>query len=384
MKTLQLNIPIEIQEIIQTLSKQYEVYFVGGCVRDAFLHQPCHDFDATTNATVDEMKEVLADFKIIDTGSKHGTLTIMNHFKTIEITTYRIDQEYLNHRTPSNIAFTLNIHEDLMRRDFTINAIACDFHGNIVDDFNGIADLNQHIIRCVGDPDKRFQEDALRILRAIRFSHCLNFEIEASTKNAIYHQSHLLTYISIERKRDELFKMLCSDSLNILQKLNDYHLLSYYQLSYDETINQNLNSCIADIEYKCASLFTNISQAKKILKYWHCSKKMIDHVTKLIYYHQQVINHSLFDFRKLLYENNFDIEFTKKILQFNHLNLDLFNQMIEKHDYVDKLMLNGKDLLELGYEKKQINCLLKKCHEYCFQHPNNNQKEFLLNYIKKG
>ena len=126
MKRLQLQIPKPIEEIILTLNKHHEVYFVGGCVRDLLLNKEIHDYDCTTSATVEEMKEIFKNFKIIETGIKHGTLTIMNQHQSIEITTYRIEQEYINHRTPSSVTFTRNIHEDLKRRDFTINAIACD------------------------------------------------------------------------------------------------------------------------------------------------------------------------------------------------------------------------------------------------------------------
>ncbi len=153
--TLQLNFPKSIQEIVEKLHEQYEVYYVGGCVRDTLLHKEIHDFDATTNATPDEMKQILSSYKVIETGIKHGTLTIINQSNSIEITTYRTDLKYENHRTPQ-IAFSNDIHEDLKRRDFTINALACDIDGNLIDDHQGLSDLNQHLIRCVGEASIRF------------------------------------------------------------------------------------------------------------------------------------------------------------------------------------------------------------------------------------
>ena len=178
MKTLQLLPPQPIQEVVKKLSEHYETYYVGGCIRDFLLGKEVHDYDAATAASVEEMKEILSEYKIIETGVRHGTLTIINQHHHIEITTFRIEKDYIHHRTPKSVVFTRSLREDLKRRDFTINAFACDPDGNFIDEHHGLDDLNHKIIRCIGDPQKRFHEDALRILRAIRFAYSLGFTIE--------------------------------------------------------------------------------------------------------------------------------------------------------------------------------------------------------------
>ena len=378
MDLIKTVVPIEIQEIVQTLSKKYEVYFVGGCVRDFLLKKKIHDYDCTTSATVDEMKEELKNYKIIETGIKHGTLTIMNNYHTVEITTYRIDKEYIHHRFPSSVEFTRNIEEDLKRRDFTINAIACDLEGNIIDYHHGLSDLKNGIIRCVGNPTIRFNEDALRILRAIRFSCTLDFEIENYTKNAIYESMHLLNQISIERKRDELFKILCTDKpYNILK---EYNLLNLFKLSYHPCIKE-IDQSRNDLEIRLANLFNSSKIAKKYLLEWHCSKKMIEHVSILVE-NKHINKFDAYQIRKFIYK--FGIEMTNKILLINHLDITLFNKIVNNKDYLIKLDINGQDLLELGYKGKEIKDILNTCTEIVFHNMSYNNKNYLINYIKKN
>ncbi len=195
---------------MKTLRREgYEVYLIGGCVRDHLMHVRPHDFDLTTDATPEEMMAVFSDYKVIETGIRHGTLTVIVNSMPIEITTYRVDGAYEDNRHPTSVSFTRNLREDAARRDFTMNAIAMDVDGNLRDSFGGCADIEARLIRAVGDPDVRFEEDALRILRGLRFAAVLGFEIEKTTSAALRRKATLLHSISAERIREEFFKLIC-------------------------------------------------------------------------------------------------------------------------------------------------------------------------------
>ncbi len=189
----------------------FEAFVVGGAVRDILMGREPHDFDITTSATVEEMKAAFASFKFIETGIKHGTLTVLINGEAIETTTYRVDGEYDDSRHPKCVSFTRNLKEDLKRRDFTVNALAYSPTRGLVDEFGGADDIKRGIIRAVGDPVERFKEDALRILRAIRFSSTLGFEIEAKTRSAVLLLKDSLLKISAERIREETDKLLLGE-----------------------------------------------------------------------------------------------------------------------------------------------------------------------------
>lgn len=203
------NLPeifVKAMPVLQTLEDAgFEAYFVGGSVRDVLLHRHVHDVDITTSAYPEEVKELFD--KSIDTGIKHGTVTVLYGGESYEITTFRTESGYQDFRRPDHVTFVQNLDEDLKRRDFTINALAMDMHGNIVDLFNGIEDLKNHIIRAVGNPEKRFHEDALRMMRAVRFMSQLEFKLEEKTEQAIKDNHELLKKISVERIREEFVKM---------------------------------------------------------------------------------------------------------------------------------------------------------------------------------
>lgn len=190
---------------------------VGGCVRDSLMGRIPDDYDITTDALPEDTKRIFDRFTVIETGIKHGTVTVMIDSHPVEITTLRRDGEYTDSRHPTSVSFTDCLKEDLARRDFTINAMAYSEHGGIVDPFGGIQDIDNRIIRCVGDPEKRFSEDALRILRMLRFSAVLGFTPEEETAKAAHKLAPSLSMISHERVRDELVKMLCGrNALHIL------------------------------------------------------------------------------------------------------------------------------------------------------------------------
>lgn len=194
-------------------SAGYEAYIVGGSIRDMIMGLPVHDYDITTNATPDKTKEVFFGELIIETGIKHGTVTLVYNGENIEITTYRIDGDYKDNRHPDSVKFTSLLAEDLRRRDFTMNAIAYDGKSTLVDPFSGKKDIENKIIRAIGNPAERFGEDALRILRGIRFSSVLGFEIERETRTAMTECLDLLDNIARERIAVEINKFLCGKNV---------------------------------------------------------------------------------------------------------------------------------------------------------------------------
>lgn len=211
MKRLKIEIPSGANEIIHSLQNNgYEAFLVGGCVRDSILGRPIHDYDITTSATPDEMMKVFKDKRIIETGLQHGTITIVIDGEPYEVTTYRIDGNYSDSRRPDSVTFTRSLKEDLKRRDFTINAMAYNDEVGLVDPFNGMEDIKYHKIQCVGKPEDRFSEDALRILRAIRFASQLSFVLEPNTDYILHKMYQNLENISVERINSEFCKIASS------------------------------------------------------------------------------------------------------------------------------------------------------------------------------
>lgn len=205
-----MDMPKNVDTAINLLqSAGFEAYAVGGCVRDSLLGKIPNDWDITTSAKPEDMKSVFINFHCIDTGIKHGTVTVVIDGEPLEITTFRLDGEYEDNRHPKSVTFTSNLGADLGRRDFTVNAMAYSKKTGTVDLFGGQNDLKNKIIRCVGDPDRRFNEDALRILRALRFASALDFEIEEKTAQSLLKNRALLGNISEERIAKELLKLVC-------------------------------------------------------------------------------------------------------------------------------------------------------------------------------
>ena len=242
---MKIQIPEKANEIITTLTAAgYEAYVVGGCVRDAILGREAADWDITTNARPEQVKALFP--RTVDTGLQHGTVTVLNGKEGFEVTTYRIDGEYLDGRHPEQVLFTPNLLEDLKRRDFTINAMAYNEKEGLVDAFGGIGDLERGQIRCVGDPRERFTEDALRILRAVRFSAQLDFEIEAETKAALAEFAPRLTKVSAERIQVELMKLLTSDHPEVFRVVWETGITAVILPEFDacmETPQHNPHHC---------------------------------------------------------------------------------------------------------------------------------------------
>lgn len=244
-KNIKINLPKEVEYIIDTLEEYgYEAYAVGGCVRDSLLNRIPQDWDITTEAKADQVIKIFKslDFNIVETGIKYGTVTLFINYIGYEITTYRIDGEYLDGRHPVNVEFTNNLKEDLSRRDFTINAMAYNNTVGLVDYFNGIEDLKNNIIKCVGDPLKRFSEDALRMIRAVRFSAQLGFDIEKNAKDSIKELSSNIKNVSVERIREEFNKILLSPNVYKIKELNEYGLFKSFFPEYDVYKNTEQNN----------------------------------------------------------------------------------------------------------------------------------------------
>lgn len=204
------ELPADFQRALPVLKEieqaGYEAYFVGGSVRDHILGLPIHDVDIATSAYPEEIKEIFKH--TVDTGIQHGTVTVLFNGSSYEITTFRTESGYQDYRRPDQVTFVRSLEDDLKRRDFTINALALDRNGEVIDKFDGLKDLNNHLIRAVGKAEERFHEDALRMMRAVRFQSQLDFRIEEKTAEAISLNAHLLEKIAVERTREEFIKMM--------------------------------------------------------------------------------------------------------------------------------------------------------------------------------
>ncbi|MBQ8148671.1 MAG: CCA tRNA nucleotidyltransferase [Lachnospiraceae bacterium] len=242
---MKVQMPKEARYIIETLMQHgYEAYIVGGCVRDSILGKEPQDWDITTSATPEQTKALFR--RTIDTGIEHGTVTVMMDKVGYEVTTYRVDGKYEDHRRPKEVTFTASLLEDLKRRDFTINAMAYNDVEGIVDEFDGIGDLQKGIIRCVGVPQERFDEDALRILRAVRFAAQLNFAIEEETCQAIREKAEFLRDISAERIQVELTKLITSRNPERLINAYELGITKIVLPEFDammETEQNNIHHC---------------------------------------------------------------------------------------------------------------------------------------------
>lgn len=309
----------------------YEAYFVGGCVRDYLLNDNFSDIDITTNALPDEVKKIFR--KSIDTGIQHGTVTILINGDSFEVTTFRTEDDYIDHRTPEKVEFVRDLKEDLDRRDFTINAMALDSKGELYDYHCGEKDLRNKIIKTVNNPNERFFEDALRMLRAFRFSSKLGFEIEENTLKAIKNNAELIKFVSIERIVNEFRKLLTGKgnkrSLELLldSKLNNYipfldEISEIIDFSY-YTFCQSLYilSKINDISFeKLKELKLSNKEIKQVKIYEKINKDFISNVPlEIILY-----NYDIKDVAFIAsYSKYYDMEDIKKI----KLPIESFNDI---------------------------------------------------------
>ena len=256
-----IKIPPQVNRAMEILqNNSHTAYVVGGAVRDALMGKSPDDWDITTSALPEETLAAFKDFRTIETGLKHGTVTVIVEGTNLEITTYRIETGYSDNRHPDKVDFTDRVEDDLSRRDFTVNAIAYSPAAGFADPFGGQNDIKRGIIRCVGEADRRFGEDALRILRALRFASVLGFEIDGDTAESIHRNYHLLKNISVERIFAELSKLLCGkDAGRILREYEDVMFFILPELKPMKNCVQNHERHIYDVWGHTVKAVENIS-----------------------------------------------------------------------------------------------------------------------------
>lgn len=437
--------PKEVLFILNKLNEEgFDAYIVGGCVRDKLLGLHPHDYDITTSAKPNEIKRVFKDFKTILIGEEFGTVGVLIDETLYEVTTFRIDGKYLNFRKPENVTFSKSLREDLKRRDFTINAMAMDSSGELYDPFGGKKDLDDKILRAVGRPNERIKEDAIRILRAIRFAGRFDFYIEDELFDAISFERKLLKKISPERIFDEFSKMITSERPSYYLLLMDEtgvldvifpelkRTVGFSQFSpyHDKTLFDHL-VCVMDevkpdLALRLAALFHDISKVdtlsigedgrghfyghevlgadlvSEILKRYRVSNKIIDKVTILILDHMKV------------HSEMTDKALRRQIKRVGRDNvLDLYDLLIadckctridrdasfiikrknrvkelldEKEMKTEKFLeINGNDIKALGFkEGKIIGKILKDLENLVLDDPEKNKRDYLIDYIENN
>lgn len=269
---MKIKLPQAVEEIIGQINDAgYEAYIVGGCVRDTLLHKEPNDWDITTSATPLQVKAIFK--RTIDTGIQHGTVTVMRGRQGYEVTTYRIDGVYEDARHPKEVIFTPDLMEDLKRRDFTINAMAYHPDSGLVDPFDGRKDMEAHVIRCVGDPKDRFTEDALRMMRAVRFAAQLDYKIEEGTFAAIKELAPSIKKISVERIQAEMVKLLLSEHPERFRTLYECGLTACFLPEFDRmmtTVQNNPHHCYTVGEHVIQSLsYIRAEQSLRLAMLFH-------------------------------------------------------------------------------------------------------------------
>ena len=440
---MNIQLPEKVQQIIKTLqSHGYEAYAVGGCVRDSLLGRTPGDWDITTSALPEETKALFD--KTFDSGIEHGTITVLMGKEGFEVTTYRIDGKYEDSRHPSEVTFTRCLSEDLLRRDFTINAMAYNDEDGIVDLFDGMADLEKKVIRCVGNAEARFGEDALRIMRAVRFSAQLGFEIEEQTQAAIRKLAFSLKNISAERIQVELIKLLTSPHPEQIRLAYELGITEVMLPEFDrmmETAQETphhchnvgehtiaaLQHCPSDKILRLTMLFHDMGKpekktmdengiahfkghavvseaiAKEIMHRLKFDNDTLRKVTKLVYYHDlrmpatprnvrramNRIGTELFPYylnvrrADTLAQSMFRRE--EKLENIQEIE-NIYLQIMELQECVSlkDLAVKGGDLLAVGVERgPQIGETLNKLLELVLEEPEKNQKELLLAEVTK-
>ena len=392
-----IELPKYIKSLIDLLnSKGYEAYAVGGCVRDCVMGRLPNDFDMTTNATPDEMLTVFCEYKVIETGLKHGTLTVIWENIPVEITTYRVDGEYHDSRHPDKVYFTRNLKDDVSRRDFTVNAMAYNDKTGIVDFYGGIDDIKKKLIMAVGDADKRFKEDALRIIRALRFASVLGFDIEEKTAFAAIENAELLKSISAERINVELKKLLQgNNAINILKEYSDILVFVSPEMfsSCTEKLKK-LSTAPDDVNVFFAFLLTDstekeANEALSCLKFSNAERKEI---TGLLSLQKKDVPKNKIEMKLFISET--DMELIPKYLMLLFA-LGVEASSAEKYYaeirdnkecvYISDLKVNGNDLSKAGIQKgEKIGQALKFILRSVISGEVENKKEELLEFAKNN
>ncbi len=439
-----MRIPERVKIVLNKLNEAgYEAYVVGGCVRDSLIGKTPKDWDICTNAKPEETIKVFKGFHIIPTGLQHGTVTIMVKGEGFEVTTYRIDGDYSDGRHPDAVSFTSSLADDLARRDFTFNAMAYSEDEGIVDLYDGVNDLREKRLRCVGNSVERFNEDALRIMRAIRFASVLGCEIEENTHNAMVELYKNLDKIAKERINVEFSKTLCGKTpMELLRKYefifsyiipeirnmvgfkqnNPYHIYDVWEHSLNV-----LNSVdVVDLPLRLAALFHDIGKPhcyteengighfyghgdksveimETVLKRLKYSNEIIDEVLLLIKYHDVTISLSNKFIRKMLGKmsketfekllllkradilGQSNIEREKRLSDIEKMKEMLKNFKLEEECFsLKQLKLNGSDLIKMGFKPgKEMGLILNTLLKMVIEEEIENEYEVLKNFVEK-
>ena len=441
---MKIILPEKVNRILKRLQDAgYEAYAVGGCVRDSLLGRTPHDWDITTSALPEEVKELFA--RTIDTGLKHGTVTVLMDREQFEVTTYRIDGAYADGRHPDKVTFSRSLEEDLKRRDFTINAMAYNDADGVVDLFDGLGDIERKQIRAVGEPSRRFEEDVLRIMRAVRFSAQLGYEIEGRTEEAIRDHAPQLTKISAERIRDELIKLLvspCPEKLADLYRLGITKVIlpefdacmdcdqdnPHHQYSVGEHIIRTVCAIRPDPVLRLTMLLHDIGKpvclttdedgidhfyghdavsaemAERILRRLKLDNQTIRTVVRLVRYHDMDIRMTGAGVRKAVFTVGEDVfplllevmradvsakSEATRIKTNGYLDdiQAIYDEILERGDCLGQkdLAVNGKDLILCGVKPgREMGDILDRMLQDVLREPSHNSREYLLGTFLPG
>ena len=382
---MKMYIPSKAAEIIRELAANgFEAYAVGGCVRDSILGREPEDWDITTSARPEQVKQIFS--RTVDTGIEHGTVTVLMDKDAFEVTTYRVDGEYEDHRHPKEVTFTASLEEDLKRRDFTINAMAYNPETGLVDIFHGMEDLERKVIRCVGNPGERFDEDALRILRAIRFSAQLGFSIDEATKAAMSERVEALREVSAERIRVELVKLLVSNHPERIREA--------YALGITRVILPEYDGIVGVAQHPEVSA----EMCRKIMRRLKFDNHTLEKVYRLVKWHglkylpndvsvRRALNRVGKDiFEEFIKVQRADISaknpsvVPKKMKQLEEKE-NIYRKILRRGDCFEVKMLsvNGKDLIQAGIPQGPIlGAVLERLVELVIDSPELNEKGKLL------
>lgn len=428
-----MNIPKYVSDVLNRLEENgFSAYVVGGCVRDYLLGRPINDFDVATSALPEEMLEIFKDYRTVNNGIKHGTVAVVSEGRLVEVTTFRSDGTYTDSRRPDSVSFVRNIEEDLARRDFTINAMAYRESDGIIDLYGGQEDLKNKLIRCVGDPHKRFSEDALRIMRGMRFASTLGFGIEEETLSAMLETKHLLQKIAKERITSEFRGMLLGESIyDVLMSCREviYELIpelrvedSYIMKKYPDmtlwehtvravSMSKNLYERLCMLLHDVAKPYCKVmidgkekypnhaekgaEIAEEIISRFRFEKLVNKAVLKLIKNHSIRFPKTLVDMRRFV--RDFGYDFTSDWLDIKYADVfskphkestaqlyynavRFFDEIYEKNlcCAITELDISGDNLKEIGITGKNIGVILNKLLEEVISENCENKKEILV------
>ena len=416
---MRIQIPSHVEYIIGKLNQNgYEAFAVGGCVRDTLLGRTPGDWDITTSARPEQVKALFR--RTIDTGIQHGTVTVMLEKTGYEVTTYRIDGEYEDGRHPRQVEFTSDLLEDLKRRDFTINAMAYSHETGIVDAFGGMEDLEKRVIRCVGEPMERFEEDALRILRAIRFSAQLDFSIEEKTREAITRIAPNLAKVSRERVQMELTKLLCSDHPEQIRQVYETGISRYVSEEFSclPWEKAEISPALPKEKYvrwaaflRCACLAEQDSWQTDLSCEKAAGKNFCEEREKAVRAGGKILRDLKLDNETIGRVKTLTSWCGEKLLPeapsvrraMSKMEPEVWDALVELNQYGDEILcltkeiraagdcldlkhlaVNGRDLMSAGVRPgKDMGEILNRMLQEVLEHPENNQKEILMSMFVK-